>query len=1292
MSTKRGFGSFATAAWILGAALSLGCVEPPKLPVQPPAPRLSEAFSAAFDAEAKDAASVEPYLNAVDQAVANPEAKGALATVIASADALVFGANQELDLVRDHALSFRAREHLPLVASRLRRAWFAAGEHPRAPQMPFMRGFLAHALHRLALFTGEEQPASVWMGRRACLNEAAYLAPLDAMSLLGLEQVSPLAKPNTALLPSYPGVMPFAPVVKPLWIGADTCMLDVNAGHLLQGVRAFVIDLENPRAQTLSFALTSSSAAVLDVGGARVIERAYGAGGRPVMKLAQAEVAEGRVRAVVSVGYKNDGDQVELDVWDADGLPLSAHAPKPGDQAGAKVRTVEAPGFLEPSPREAQALSGADLGLTAAALLALGDARPAEHLLEPKASEEKTARAPGLELLYARAIESAEDMSETKALERIRAAIGKVREAWPSSWEARITEARLAERRKGAGEGVIAALKAMGVQAPADDAQGIEPSLTALDRMSLSYVALLSKRAQLSDLAEGAYAALERAAPGSSMLAAVDARLHPRTGAEFVKAACLGGTSRADTDCLEAHMARNVPTAQAGDFKAAMSEIQRLRRLRGSPSALRELEVGLRIGNGDFQGALEANDLLPPARRRLLDMFGFALSKEPAEKVRSRWDEQGTAWVNASDMPYSLPPLSRMLGLVPDPASALEREGRQLVLADQKEAFMPGAATAVLRHVERYRIEATGLVYYVSYDLRRVSGTTDVAQGAMSFGPMIEARNASRILRRRIHKRDGRLLEPDAAANAMQWSDLSQLEQGDCVEQIFEGYSLPSDNGQIVIDTPDLMPERTSVRQAEIEVRYAAEIPLSRWSHPLLGRAEERTEGAWKVMTWKLIDALPRRIEDGVPRMERAVAVSLSTQRWDHVGRAMDEQVRALMDNDPFVARFAAQIADEAKDLPAMGAARTRALIEKVVKAVGKRIKVAGGAELSDVSAAYGGGSQRSTARTMLELGQGSRTWVIYRLLSELGVPVELAVAETEPFSASADFPPHFGRFQHPLLVAHLGEGPEGGDVWIDADVEGPPLPPGRISPELRGRSAMGKGGRIFTVQATSGENGDEVDLALSLDEKGNATGTLTLKIHGRAAQSLADALDVVVGTERRQMLQAVVLGWLPWADVEDVGLSSGEGSWEVEIRAKVRIFGYGRPEGQNAAVWVLPGMDAVHFTFPRAFSGTLGATYASRGARQSALLIDSPLQYRVHRSIVLPAGAQVVRAPEPVTIAGKQLEASRKGNYGPRIDEDFVLSLPTGTVDASAYAGFVEHVRAIDDGFMAGTRVRVKP
>jgi len=109
------------------------------------------------------------------------------------------------------------------------------------------------------------------------------------------------------------------------------------------------------------------------------------------------------------------------------------------------------------------------------------------------------------------------------------------------------------------------------------------------------------------------------------------------------------------------------------------------------------------------------------------------------------------------------------------------------------------------------------------------------------------------------------------------------------------------------------------------------------------------------------------------------------------------------------------------------------------VAASGKALRESDAGALSD----YAGGIasvQQTTARTFLASHDGSRSWLVLRALRELGVPSDLMVAESNPFSADPAFPPHFGRFTHPLVVAHVG----GQDVWIDADVEGPPLPAGR--------------------------------------------------------------------------------------------------------------------------------------------------------------------------------------------------------------------------------------------------------
>ncbi|MGK3969290.1 hypothetical protein WMF01_52950 [Sorangium sp. So ce1667] len=1270
----------------LAAAAPAGCApRGAASPLAAEAP-LPAAFAAAMEAEVASSAAAAPYLDALERAVDAPGDEGALATVFASLDALVFGAGTASGPDPDaSAIAFRSREALPEVARRLQRAWaFAdvAGRGERA--LPFVRSALASALHRIALHVGDEAAAATWGARRGCAGEAALVGPLDPAPLQSLARPSPVSSaPGAPLARSYPGIAPFAASASPIVVRADACAINIDAVSALQGTRAVVVDLHNPVAQRVSLALASSSAAVLEVGGVAAIQRDYASGGAQVTRLATVEAQPGTLRVVVRVAQKGDGGAIELGAWGENGLPLRARAPRPGAAATAAA-SQPAPVDLAPAPRGGPA----SVEVAAAALLALGDARAAEHLLDPagdgpsgdgaargpaapKASSAAAppARAPRHDLLYARAIRRVGDLPETQVVERTRAALERVLAAWPASWEARLYEAELAERRGGQGEGTMAALRELGVKVAPPGPGGVKaPAVPDADRMVLAELATVARRAGVTDVAEAAYAKLAAAAPGSALLAAVDDRIHGRVGADAVKAACGGGLDRSGTACLGALLG-------ASDRSAVLAEIQRLRRLRRAPDALRDVELRERVARGDLRGALAVYDAMAPGERVMLEALGLAAGRGDVRSARGRLARDRTT---ARDTPAGIGPIARALGLTPDPAPPLEAEGRKLVLEDQAKAFLPGAATAVLRHVERFTISPDGLVHYVTYDLRRVSGTTDVAQGAVAYGPLIEGRGAARLLRRRIHKRDGRILAPDAASNAAQdHSDLSQLEQGDYVEQVTEGYALPGDSGQLVIDTWDLLPERTSVREAEIEVRRPSSLRLAVWSHPLLGAAEQRTEGGSTVSVWRIKDQPPRRIEDGVPRMEMGVGVSLGTQTWGHVAAAIDENIRALSDRDPYMTRWAREAAGPER-------APSPALLERVVAAAGKAVKVAGGAELSDMAALLGGGPQRTTARAMIELGQGSRSWVIYRALRELGVRADLAIAETEPFSSSADFPPHVGRFRHPLVVARL----PGGDVWIDADVEGPPLPPGRISPELRGRAAMLPGGELVTVAGTSGETGDEVDLRLAVDDQGNAAGTFTILLHGRAAQALSEAFETVVGTARREMLRGVVLGWLPWADVEDVVVSSTEGSWEVALRAAVTIHGFARPEGKDGAAWTLPGLEPVHLVFPRAFTGTLGATYASRGARKSALAIETALQYHVRRRIELPAGYAVARAPEGVRVEHAGLAASRKGSYGAAIEEDFALSLPTGTVAIDEYRAFVERVQAVDSGFMAGIRV----
>ncbi len=1265
----RAFGLSSLSA--LSLALGLSACTPVKTEVpKAEASKLGRMYVAAFDHETTEPLDDAPYLDAIDAAVHDPSSPESLAIVVASLDALVFHVNAPSRV--GMPIAFRSREAMSRTVLRLRQAWEAL-EDPgsvlasKTTTAPFLRAHLAHALHQLSLFSGEARGARVWAERRGCASEAAIVGPVDWTPLSSLEQVSPIPMVGR-FEREFPGVSQFDKLlghgVVPTIALADTCQIGTRVTGTSSGTFDVVVDIDNPRDQVLSFVVTSTSAASLRVGGATVLARPFDAGGQPLTVMGQARAEQGVLRAILRLGDRGDAGPIELDVIGDDGLPLRTKAPRAGDMAKAKAtapKTIAVHGGTGP---EAHVLE-------AAALMGLGDPRRAEHAIETAMQQNPNESSVALALLYARAMEAADDVPEARRIERTRAAADAALKKNPKAWEAKLLQAELTERRKGSDDGIFYALKDLGVQNPTSD-------LAAITVPELARIQDLADQAGLRDVSERVFAELEARVPGSATLAQADASLHRRTGRDAIAPACNGALGKDGTGCAAALLA-------VGDRKGALAEIARLRELRSAPNALLDLELSIAIQEGDRARALAIYDAIPVGQRSLLTVLPLlsAPADRPLAKALILRDE-----TKARDGIMVLPKLAAIFDEPSIDAKRYEEDGRALVLADRKSPSMQGAATAVLRHVEHYGLDESGLMQVFLYDLRRVSGTTDVEQGAYVAGPMVEGRGNEWVLRRRIYKKDGRVLEPDTQDRGPQGSgDMNQLEQGDYLEIIRSGFYLPTDSGQMTLDTPDLLPDRTSVREAELVIRIPEHLELAQWSHALLGKPEIVSKQGYKYLTYRLKNAPARRMEDGVSPLEQGVRVSLGTQTWPNIARSIGETIRSLQDSDPFMTRFA----DEARKAPEGGPAQPStesndaATVAHVVDHVGHALKIAQSGGLSDMASAYGGGPQGPTARSMIEDKQGSRSWVIYRTLKQLGLKVDLAIAETEPFSTTPGFPAHTGRFRYPLVVAHLKEG----DQWIDADVDGPPLPPGRVSPELRGRTAILSTGQMIPVSPSNDPTFDDVDIKLVVDEKGVAKGKVVITLRGRQAQSLSEAFNTVVGSDRREMLRSVVLGWLPLADVDDVRLASGEGSWEVSIEADVSIHGFGSPEGRDGHSFVLPGFEPVHGA---GRAGTLAQSYATRGARQSALSIDSPIQYKVRRRIELAKGLSLVKGPTNVDVKDPNVVATRTAKVeGSVITEDYSLSLPTGIVAADHYRTFVDDVQAIDAGFLTGIRVKVK-
>ncbi len=1186
-------------------------------------------------------AALDRWLALVDAAVAAPDDPWSAPAVYAALDAIVWRTPQVLSTVTDASALYYRTARTKQTVARLTKAEAEATDL-------VSQHALASALATIHEFAGDAQAAQKARARSGCVEEAWVSGPSAWETTAATARKSALGA--GALPESTPG--PFGVPVKAQISSGHGCDILLHAASASPGTRDVVVDVDVAEDGPFTVFFRSPVAGALYVDGDPLLVRGYELGPRDVLRYATGNAKKGTHRIVVRAA-STGSERIGLSVMG--GKP---HAP--GSQTtlthgltGTKVHTA-------PFGKTA-----AEHALYAAYALAIGDVKSAE-----KAGADK---GPEASLVYGRALASVDDLSSVDQIERARAAYERVLAAWPTAWEAILEHAELAGKRRAPGEAALQALRDLDKLRTKDD-----PILDVYD-------AAQSAREKLYDRKAKAMASVKKNLGGTHLGFATELSVADHVGKDHMDDVCQASPLRnyGEQDCYSAKL-------QVGDRKGAREELARLGTLLGKPREYAFMELRQSLIEGDLAGARKAFETLTPGERTLASAFLVATDKGPDLEKKLR------AMLHTADGGVaSLPPLLRVLE--PSPLARYEGLSEKLCEADRKDPAMKGGGTVLLRHDETYDVDPGGLVHYVLYDLRRVSSTTDVEENAQAASPRLLGDDTMRVVRRRILKKDGRIVEPEPTPNAAQaHADLSQLETLDYVEAIYEGWALPDDSWNLGFDSPDLLPERTSIKEANLKVTLATRVGGVLHAHASLGAPQETKSEGSRTLAWQIKDRSVRRLEEGVPRMDQHVALSFTTATWTSIASAVAERLATLEEHSEEVdewARVAAATAGNGKEAP-----KPRAIVDAVVRASGEAVKQAIPSMLSDYGGSRGDGVQTLTARTILGTREGSRTWLIARALRSLGIPTDIWIAEADPWSADPAFPPHPGRFMHPLAVVHLTEDGKSSDLLLDADVLGPPLPPGRVSPELRGRKAMAPAtGAIVDMPVVPQDNErDEVDIRLTLDAEGNAKGELTVLLRGRAAQELSEALVRIVGVERDRALRGVALGWLPFATVDDVTLSSAEGSWQVALRASLTIGSFAQREG---SAWVLPGLDPVHGVFPRPYTSTLSASYASQGSRENAFAVTRAMQYHVRRRVELPAGFKIARVPsafEVKTAAGKgtlALRVARKIEVGPKgIDEDYALDLATGTVSREHFGQFVSDLRRADDGFLSSIWVSGPP
>ena len=1036
------------------------------------------------------------------------------------------------------------------------------------------------------------------------------------------------------------------------------CEITAAAASSAPGARSVAVDVVTNGASEIYVHVTGSAFAV-HLGGSRILSVRAGAQREQGHTLAGAAVLGDVVRLVVRTVADEESSTLTLHVVDGDGAPLETKPVAAGTKADGKVTRV-LPGTTW---RPENATTPAERSFAAHGLIARGHPKEASALVHGR---------PGASAAHAEilALDSATDLADSDRLDRQREALERLLVAWPNAWEAKLLLADNAGRRRGEAERAIASFRALGnAWQKADAHAGLRANAWTLAR-----------QARLFDVARE----LEPKLPPPTTPFAREVRLSQREipAVELTKEAC--GALRPTSTDLRCHVA----LAASGKTREALAELERITVLRGAPRG--DLHARLRLAlalNDAAKVSALARDMTPGERTLAILFLAQGEGHVPSQAALFE------AAIRSSDAIVSLPALSPRAS-APEFVREFDEKGRAAVDKDRKSPASTDAPTYVLDHAERYTVEPGGLLHYWIGDVRRLSGTADVEANAEARRPSVYGQVTSSVRLRRILKKDGRTLLPDPTPMASQaHADLSQLEAGDYVLSVYEGFGLPGPTWNLGFDSPDLLPDRTAVEEASLEVRWPASLTAQVSLHPAWGKAEERTQGAIKSLRAHVAHAKVRKIGDHLPRSQRTVHFSFSTTTWRELAQAMGDEAARITAPDAEVSRFAAQALAKKK------ANTVATKVDVLTRAVGERITHAIGSNLADFSVSSAYGMTNETARSILTVREGSRSLVLRAALQSVGVNSEVVVAEQEPWSNGESYPPHPGRFVHPLLFVPA-QGDLKSPLWIDADVPGAPLPAGRVSPDLHGRLAVHlPGGAIEKLPEGAFQVGeDEVDIRMALDENGNAKGEITILLRGRLAQELSAAFERVVGQERDRILRSLVSAWVAGATVDEAAYSDQDG---IAVRARFTAGAYAErlntvvsanPKAAAAAskatTFIVPGHVALHFDSGGERS-TLLERYGDSLAREGTLSVRDAVRYHVRRSIDMPAGFTLGRGPGPLHVESTGLTAERSFQVtGSKLVDDVRLSLETQTIEGAQVSAFVDTLRKVDEGLLASERI----
>lgn len=677
------------------------------------------------------------------------------------------------------------------------------------------------------------------------------------------------------------------------------------------------------------------------------------------------------------------------------------------------------------------------------------------------------------------------------------------------------------------------------------------------------------------------------------------------------------------------------------DYPTAIAELQRLHQRRPERKDLKQRLTELDVQAGRHVDRLES---LRESIER--DPKDGRVRLQLADALYSRGDAEAlsNALVSAIEAGASTEPIKAALDLVQG-VTELEPyrlDGRQVIAEYEASGKqLQGTAARVLDYMAVW-VRNDGSSRYLEHEIVRIQSD----EGINRFAE--QDVRGDQVLRMRVLKRDGRILEPELVAGKPTVT-FPHLEIGDYIETevLFGGKGSPHG---VAFDGP-----RWFFREHGVAYARSEFVLISPASRPMVVETvgdiptpQLSSSGGLTVRRWRVDDS-PAAVEEplSVPPIEYLPNLHVS---W---GLGMPRHLALLARRgqetvpvDPRIVRVANAIV---KGIPADAELeRARLLYRWVLDNVQK------GEEIDGRRAVIG--------------KRGNQWRAFTTLCRSVGIPVVWALAKNR--LAPPPKGPASEAAQYAATLLRVGSREH---AWVSLGDKYAPF--GYVPVEIRGVSGFLLDiDDMQPVTIPSGGERDrlEFDLRATLEPNGHAELEVSQIFAGRLGSAVRQALSELGERQVKDAIESNILG----NNLRGARLLGHEFTDLDQLDRPLRL-----QLSARMANFALPRGKSLRFSPPYAPNLSQLATLP---ARQTPLLITNERNWRVRIEMALPPGAEARVPPARVFELGEHKVAVSDRIEGRTLILERQIEIATGRITPAEYPAFVKFVREADAAITA--------